>query len=138
MKSVTSLVLKKEKSHCYSLRFLRKAPTKKKKKVTAIICVFYENRRLKRDLLDLERDHERVRYDLEFIEIINQIRDLTTINKALSDQLPPPNRTDSLRNAPMSREENTHDVVNQDILRDSDRPFGIRLPSILLQNIKSK
>ena len=28
MKSVTSLVLNKKKSHCYSLRFLRKAPTK--------------------------------------------------------------------------------------------------------------
>ena len=27
IKSVTSLVLKKMKSHCYSLRFLRKAPT---------------------------------------------------------------------------------------------------------------
>ena len=37
------------------------------------------------NLLDIERDHERIRFDQKFIEMNNQIREITSVVKALAD-----------------------------------------------------
>ena len=69
------------------------------------------------NLLDLERDHERVGNDPRFIEMNNQIRKLTSIVKALADQITSANLT-NVRNTPPNRVENTQIAVNPDTFCD--------------------
>ena len=65
------------------------------------------------NLLDLEKDHEGVRNDQKFIEMNNQIKELTSIVKTLADQIAFTDSTKG-RNAPPNREENTQNAVNPD------------------------
>ena len=74
------------------------------------------------NLLDLERDHERIRNDQRFTKMNNQIRELTTIAKALVNHITSANLTNE-RNTPQNREENTQNAVNLDTLCDSDRYY---------------
>ena len=73
------------------------------------------------NLLDLERDHERIIYVQKLIEMNNQIRELTSIVRVLADQITS-TETNAERNTPVKREENTHDAVKRDILCNSDTP----------------
>ena len=66
------------------------------------------------NLLDFERNHERIRNDQRFIEKNNQIRDLTSNVKALANQINSANPNNE-RNTSPNREANTQNVVNHQV-----------------------
>ena len=71
------------------------------------------------NFLDLERDHERIRNDQMFIDMNTQIRELTSIVKALANPTTSANSTNE-RNTPQNREEITQNDVNLDTFWESD------------------
>ena len=70
-------------------------------------------------MLDLERDHGRMRNYQMFMEMSNQIIELTSIIEALANQIIFASSNKD-RNTLPNREETTHDAIDRDTLGDSD------------------